>query len=104
MPRRPVVLAPRAEADLDRIASWIADQGAPLTALDYVTRLRSFITSLDQFPERGVDYSQYRPGLRIIAFERRVVIAVVVRAKRVDVQRVFSGGQHWQRVLRLPED
>jgi plasmid stabilization system protein ParE len=42
MTRRRVFVAPRAEADLDRMATWIADQGAPLTAIEYVGRIRHF--------------------------------------------------------------
>jgi len=102
--KRAVLLAPRAEADLDRIALWIAEQGAPMTALEYVGRIRRFLASLDEFPERGRDYGAFRTGLRIVSFERRVVIAIVVRASRVEVQRVFSGGQDWRRAMRLHED
>lgn|SRR3569623_204067 len=104
MSRRIVFLSPRAEADLDRIALWIAEQGAPVTALGYVGRIRRFLASLDEIPERGMDYQRVRPGLRILSFERRIVIAIVVRETRVEVQRVFSGGQNWKRALRLPND
>lgn len=103
MTRRQVFLAPRAEADLDRIASWIAEQGAPLTALEYVGRIRRFLTSLDQFPARGANCGDVRPGLRIVGFERRVVIAIVVRATHIEIERVFYGGQNWRTALRLPD-
>lgn len=104
MTRRRVVLAPKAAADLDRIALWIAEQGAPLTAMDYVSRIRRFLASLDEFPERGSDFGNVRPGLRIVSFERRLVIAIVVRETQVEVERVFSGGQNWRRALHLPAD
>jgi len=104
MTRREVLLAPRAEADLDRIALWIAEQGAPVTALDYVGRIRRFLASLDQFPERGTNYDSVRRGLRIVAFERRVVIAIVVREGHVEIERVFHGGQNWRATLQLPDD
>jgi toxin ParE1/3/4 len=101
MTKRTVSLAPRAEADLDRIALWIAEQGSPLAALGYVRRIRRFLASLDEFPNRGMDYGHVRQGLRILNFEHRIVIAVVVRKTRVEVERIFSGGQNWKRALRL---
>src|SRR3569623_1190034 len=104
MTRRPIFLAPRAEADLDRLALWIAEQGAPITALDYVGRIRRFLASLDEFPERGADYGWVRGGLRVVSFERRFVIAIGVRDTHVEVERVFSGGQDWRRALRIPTD
>ena len=104
MTRRHVFLTPRAETDLDRIALWIAEQGAPATALEYVARIRRFLASLDEFPERGTDYDSVRRGLRILGFERRVVIAIVVREDRVEIERVFSSGQNWRDALQLPDN
>lgn len=104
MTSRRIFLAPRAEADLERIALWITEQGAPLTALEYVGRIRHFLASLDEFPERGRDYGSFRKGLRVLSFERRVAIALVVRDSHVEIERIFSGGQDWRRALRLPED
>jgi plasmid stabilization system protein ParE len=89
---RRVFLAPRAEADLDNLALWIAEQGVPLTAFEYVARVRRFLSSLDQFPDRGANYGHVRAGLRVVSFEKRVVIAIVVRDEHVEVERVFSGG------------
>jgi toxin ParE1/3/4 len=104
MKARQVFLAPRAEADLDRIALWITEQGSPVTALEYVGRIRRFLSSLDQFPERGADYGNVRAGLRIVGFERRVVVAIVVRDTQVEIERVFYGGQDWRKALELPGD
>ena len=104
MNTRKVLLAPRAEADLERIAMWIAEQGAPITALEYVGRIRRFLGSLGDFPERGQNYSGVRKGLRVLTFERRVIISIVVRDHHVEIERVFSNGQNWRRSLGLPED
>lgn len=103
MTRRTVFLAPRAEADLDRIAMWITEQGAPLTALDYVGRIRRFLHELGEFPERGQDYGSVRKGLRVLSFERRVIISIIVRDRHVEIERVFSNGQNCRRALELPE-
>jgi plasmid stabilization system protein ParE len=104
MTRRLVFLAPRAEADLEGIAIWIAERGAPLAALDYVGRIRRFVFGLAAFPERGQDYGHVRNGLRVVSFERRVIIAILVRTGHVEVERVFSNGQNWRKSLGLPDD
>lgn len=43
-------------------------------------------------------------GFRIIGFERRVTIAFVVRDDRVEIERVFYGGQDWEAALRNESD
>jgi len=101
---RKVFLAPRAEADLEGIALWITEQGAPITALDYVGRIRRFLSGLGDFPQRGQDYRGVRKGLRVLSFERRVIISIVVRDNHIEIERVFSHGQNWRRILSLPED
>ena len=83
---------------------WIAEQGAPATALEYVRRIRTFVANLAELPERGTSYGAVRAGLRVVGFERRVVIAFVVRETHVEVERVFYGGRNWRKALRLPED
>ena len=103
MKRRKVFLAPRAEVDLDSIGAWIAEQGAPLTALAFVGRIRARITSLAEFSERGVDHGQVRPGLRTMSMENGVIIAYAVREAHVEVERVFSPWQNWRAALRLDD-
>jgi toxin ParE1/3/4 len=61
------------------------------------------LSSLDQLPERGTDYGRIRSGLRVLAFERRITIAILVRQDRVEIERVFYAGQDWRRALKLPE-
>jgi toxin ParE1/3/4 len=96
---RRVALSPRAEADLETIALWIADHGAPLTALDYVFRIRRYLETLSHFAERGSRHDDVLHGLRIVGFERRVTIAFIVRDNRVEIQRVFYGGQNWRQAF-----
>lgn len=102
--RRPVLLAPRAEADLEAIVTWIAEHGAPLAAIDYVQRIQRFIADLDRFPERGARHDEIKRGLRLIGFRRRVEIAFVVQAEWIEVERIFYGGQDWERALREDSD
>ncbi|MDO8360010.1 MAG: type II toxin-antitoxin system RelE/ParE family toxin [Devosia sp.] len=98
MSGRKVFLSPRAEADLDALADWIAENGSPITALDYIARIRRYISGFDKFPERGRRHDTIKRGLRAVSFERRVTITFVVRRKWVEVERVFYGGRNWRRV------
>ena len=104
MSSRKVFLTPRAEADLDGLADRIAENGSPLTALEYVARIRGYIASFDQFPERGRRHDTIKRGLRAVSFERRVTITFVVRPKWVEVERVFYGGRNWRRVRGARRD
>lgn len=103
MKRRKVFLAPRAEVDLDAIGSWIAERGAPLTALAFVGRIRARIASLAEFSERGVDHGHIRPGLRTMSMESGIIIAYAVREAHMEVERVFSPWQNWRTALRLDD-
>jgi toxin ParE1/3/4 len=101
---RKVFLTPRAEADLDALADWISESGSPLTALEYIARIRRYIAGFDRFPERGTRHDTIKRGLRAVSFERRVTITFVVRPKWVEVERVFYGGRNWRRVRGAPND
>lgn len=103
MKRRKVLLAPRAEVDLDSIGAWIAERGAPLTALAFIGRIRARIAGLSELSERGVDHGHVRPGLRTMSMENGVIIAYAVREAYVEVERVFSPWQNWRATLRLDD-
>lgn len=102
MSGRKVFLTPRAEADLDALADWISESGSPITAIEYVVRIRHYIGGLADFPERGKRHDEIKRGLRAVSFERRVTITFVVRPKWVEVERVFYGGRNWRRTTREP--
>ncbi|MEO8883043.1 MAG: type II toxin-antitoxin system RelE/ParE family toxin [Devosia sp.] len=104
MINRRVALSPRAEADLESIVVWISEHGAPLAALAYAARIRSYLAGFAQFAERGSMRDDIAVGFRIIGFERRVTIAFVVRDDRVEIERVFYGGQDWEAALRNESD
>lgn len=56
---------------------------------------------MDIASERGTRRDDIRPGLRTIGFERRVVIAFHVSARRVEILRFFYGGRNWTDLLEL---
>ena len=62
----------------------------------YLNRLEDYCNNLDLASERGQLRDDIRPGLRVVGFERRVAIALLVDAERVVVLRLFYGGQDWE--------
>jgi plasmid stabilization system protein ParE len=97
--QREVRFAPEAIADLERMAARIADAAGIEVALAYVTRIEAFCRGLDLASERGTRRDDIRPGLRILGFERRVTIALVVEERRVVVLRVLAAGMDWEASL-----
>ena len=88
-----VVFAPEAQLDLLDLYDVIAENGDDERALAYVERIQAACLRLAVFPERGTRRDDIRPGLRVIGFERRVVIAFHVGTERVTIDRVLYGGR-----------
>lgn len=91
--KRSVIFGPRAANDLIELYDYISAQGAPLTAIRYIDRLEQYCRNFDLFAERGARRDDIRPGLRIIGFERRVLIAFTVEDERVVILRLLYGGR-----------
>lgn len=97
---RRVVYSARARRQLSDLYAWIADQsGFPGRAEGYVSSILDFCDGLATFPTRGVARDDLRPGLRMIGFRRRAVIAFAVHEKTVEVLGVFYGGQDHESLL-----
>ena len=98
---RKLVLRPAAEADLDEIYRYITERsGSPETAIGYIRRIRESCENLLTFPHAGRARDDLRPGVRIVAFERRVVIAyTVLPSDDVEIGRVFYGGRNYEAIL-----
>ncbi|HLY57202.1 MAG TPA: type II toxin-antitoxin system RelE/ParE family toxin [Stellaceae bacterium] len=103
---RDLVLRPAAQADLERLLRFIADRsGNPETAIGYIQRIRAHCEKLRDFPQIGRPRDDLRPGLRIIAFERRVVIAyVLLPSGDIEIGRVFYGGRNYEALIRDDTD
>ena len=56
------------------------------------TASRNFCSSLAVFPNRGADRDDLRPGLRILGFERRAVIAFHIATDTVTILPILYGG------------
>ena len=64
--------------------------------MSYIERLEAWCLGFDLASERGHARNDIRPGLRIVGFERRVIVAFTVDEDRVVFLRVFYGGQDWE--------
>ncbi len=98
-----VVLSPLAEADLEAIVDWIADQSSIKTARGFVGRIERRLSSLRRFPARGTVRHDLAPGLRLIGLEKRVTIAFRVHEQTVIVERVLYGGRDLERAFSKPD-
>jgi toxin ParE1/3/4 len=101
-----IVLRPAAEADLTEIYHYIAERsGAPTIAIDYIRRLRAWWENALVFPESGRRRDDLRPGVRILGFERRVVIAyTILPSGDVEIGRIFYGGRNYEAILAGGDD
>jgi plasmid stabilization system protein ParE len=99
---RKLVLRPAAETDLADIYRYISERsGSPETAINYVRRIRAWCDQLVVFPEGGRARDDLRRGVRIITFERRVVIAyMILPSGDIEIGRFFYGGRNYEAIIR----
>lgn len=95
MKTRNVVFTLEAEDDLTEIYDYIADQGAPLSALGFAERIEIFCQSLGHAAERGLNLAANRQGIRAIGFERRVTIVFQISDETVSILRIYRAGRNW---------
>lgn len=98
-----VTFRPHAEADLFALYSHIAQEAGRAVAEAYVDRIEAACLSLATFPNRGRRRDDIRPGLRIMGFERRVIV-FQVREAEVVIVRILYGGQDYEKILRNAGD
>lgn len=89
-----------AERQLDRLFAYIETQSGVRRAEGFVSSIVEYCHGLARFPERGARRDDIRPGLRIVGFRRRVVIAFTVEPERVAIIGVYYGGQDFGTRLR----
>jgi len=104
MKQYPVVFTPEAEEQLAALYRYIAVAASPTIAQRYVNAIITFCESLETFPQRGNRRDDIGPGLRIINYRGRTVIAIDVDAERVSIIGVFYGGQDYETVLQTDRD
>lgn len=91
--KREVVFAPEALIDLRQLYTVIAIDAGAGRAQSYTDRIAQHCLGLMTFPDRGVARDDLRPGLRTIAFRRRVTVAFHVSDGAVTVDRILYGGR-----------
>ena len=90
---RKIVFTPEARDDLFDLYDYIAERSSSKRALGYIQRIEKSCMSLQTFPERGILREDLRPGLRVMGFERRVLIAFRVNSGSVAILRILYGGR-----------
>lgn len=101
MQRHIVKFRETAIADLNAIYIYIAEQSHnPETAIEYIRRIRKKCEILADMPLSGRTRDDLIPGLRMIAFERRVVITYCVEGQYVRITNIFYGGRDYESLYR----
>ena len=88
-----VEFSPEALGDLIDLYDFIAARDGAARAIGYIDRIEECCRSLSVFPDRGIRRDDLRPGLRVLGFERRAVIALHVTPNTVTILRILYGGR-----------
>ena len=97
MKRLEVAFRPDAEADVDRLETWLALQGAGLIIIDrYIDRLLARCAAIGDAPGAGRAREDLQAGLRTVVFENRILIAYRVHDDHVEVVNIFSHGRDYE--------
>jgi toxin ParE1/3/4 len=99
-----IVFTPEARDDLSELCDHIAQHGSPARALSYIARIEKACMSLQTLPHRGTLREDVRPGLRLIGFEHRTLIAFRVKGRSVAILRILYGGRSLERVFAKPAE
>lgn len=101
MKRLPVRFREQASDDLFEILDCVLERSQDvLTATRYVSRIRDRCKSIDDAPSGGVARDDLRPGIRMIPFERSVVILYRVTDEAVEITNIFGRGRDYERFMR----
>lgn len=89
-----IEFSPEALRDLIDLYDYIALRDGAERAIRYIDRIEHCCRNLEVFPDRGTRREDLRPGLRILGFERRAVIAFQITEETVIILRVLYGGRN----------
>jgi toxin ParE1/3/4 len=96
-----VIYREPASADILDIYRWVYEASLdPVTAERFSQRLLAACERIGDIPHGGRPRDDLLPGLRIVAFERRAVIAYLVENEQVVITNVFYGGRDYESLLR----
>lgn len=74
MRRYTVVIDPDAQADLDRLRSYIAREGSPASADRFLREILEYFRTFEVAPNRGTSRHDLRAGMRVIGMDRKLTI------------------------------
>jgi toxin ParE1/3/4 len=95
-----VTLSAKARVQLEALYRYIAAEASPDIARRYTDFIVEKCESLADFPDRGTPRDDLRPGLRTLAFRRRVIIAYDVEPDLVTILELLCAGQNAETLLR----
>lgn len=99
--RLPVTFRVDALADLQSIYLIVLERsGNEMIATGFVQRIMARCRKIGDAPNGGRLRDELFPGLRTVPFERRAVIAYVIREHRVEITNIFYGGQDYEALYR----
>jgi len=97
---RELALSGRAQRQLFELCDFIANDSYPGRADGYVNRILRHCEVLTAAPSLGEARDDVLPGLRVMGFERRAVIAFRATDDMLLILGVHYDDQDWKRQLR----
>ena len=94
-----IVFTPEARDQFDDLHAYISAAADAETASRFTDGIIDHIAGLSEFPKRGTPRDDLRPGLRTLAWRRRVTIAFMVEETDVVVIGIFYGGRDFESLL-----
>lgn len=95
-----IVFTPEARDQLDHLHNYIASAADAEIAMRFADGILDHIATLSEFPQRGTPRDDLRPGMRTLAWRRRVTIAFMVEESDAVVIGIFYGGRDFETLLR----
>jgi len=101
MKKYTVAFTPEAEEQLAELYGYIAERTSSATALRFTSAIVDYCDTLQDFPHRGTQRDDVRPGLRISHYKRNTAIAFAVddASAEVTIIGIFYGGRNYLALL-----
>lgn len=95
-----IIVTPEARDQLEAIYDYIVYAATPDIARQFTNGIIDRLAVLTDYPRTGSPRDDIRPGLRTLAYRRRVTIVFMVEEAAVVVIGVYYGGQDFETMLR----
>jgi toxin ParE1/3/4 len=100
MKRYRVLFRETAKADLRSIFDYVRDRsGSRETAFRYTRRVRRRCEKIGEAPLGGAPRPEFGMNIRMIAFERSIVVLYAVVEGRVEITNLIAGGRDYETLL-----